>query len=393
MTNLLVRLFVKNSGDTTNLVVRERYGKLAGAVGIASNLLLFLLKLLVGLFSGSIAILADAVNNLSDCASSVITLAGFHLAALPPDEKHPYGHARFEYISGLAVSFLILAIGFQFLLSSVRKIITPAEVVFSTTVALILAVSILVKLWQGLFNRNIGRRIASDALRATAVDSINDVVSTSVVLAGLLLAHFTGWNLDGWFGLAVAVFILVSGVQLVAETLNPLLGTAPAREQVQQLEEKILGYESVLGLHDLVIHNYGPGRSFASAHVEVPANQDILLSHDIIDNIERDVARELQIELVVHLDPLVTDNEQLTGCRQEVQGILQEIDPALSMHDFRMVEGKTHTNLIFDVVVPPRYHTTDKALRAETGRRVRQRLGEGMYCVITIDRSYTATRE
>lgn len=391
MTKLLIRLFVKNSGEVQNPAVRERYGRLAGLVGIASNLCLFLLKIAVGSLSGSIAIVADAINNLSDCASSLITLAGFKLASMPADEQHPYGHARFEYISGLVVSFLIMAIGLEFLISSVRKIISPESVSFGAAVVVVLLTSIVVKLWQGLFNRKIGTAIGSDTLRATAADSINDVVATAAVLAGAVVGHLTGWHVDGWLGLGVAVFILISGVRLVIDTLNPLLGTAPDRELVEAIERRVKSYDLVLGVHDLIIHNYGPGRCFASVHVEVPASEDILVSHDVIDNIERDIAAGMGIELVVHLDPIVTDDPKLDRCRDAVAAIIQELDPQLNMHDFRMVKGSTHTNFIFDVVAPPRYRMTDVDLRGEIDRRVKA-LDANYYCVITVDRSYTTTR-
>lgn len=392
MTKLLIKLFIEEPDNTADPRVRGLYGRLAGGVGVASNLLLFLLKMMIGIVTRSISIMADAVNNLSDCASSVITLAGFKLSGMPADEQHPYGHARFEYISGLVVSFLILAIGFQFLVSSVRKIRNPEPVAFLPAVAVILIVSIAVKLWQGRFNRRIGDIISSTALRATAADSRNDVITTAVVLSGAVAERFTGLRLDGWMGLAVAAFILVSGVKLVIETLDPLLGMAPDEELVGNIEERILGYDSVLGLHDLIVHNYGPGRCFASVHVEVPADQDILVSHDIIDNIERDFANGLGIELVIHLDPIVTDNERLSGYRDYVEQAVHSIDPVLSIHDFRMVEGKTHTNLIFDIVLPPRYHIADDVLRKMLGHSVTQ-LKENLYCVITVDRSYTSTRE
>lgn len=391
MTKLLIRWFVKDSDNLSNLFVREAYGKLAGIVGIASNLLLFALKLLIGLWAGSIAIMADAINNLSDCAASIITLVGFRLAAMPPDEEHPYGHARFEYISGLIVSFLIIAIGLEFLVSSVRKILQPEPVLFSATLAVVLLLSIALKWWQGRFNRTIGNRIESEALSATATDSINDAISTSAVLLGAVIGHIFGLHIDGWLGLLVAIFIIISGIQLVIETLNPLLGIAPDDTLVEQIKERILGYESVIGLHDLILHNYGPGRRFASVHVEVPASQDILVSHDIIDRIERDFLVDLGIALVIHLDPLVTDDKTLDSFQKTVKQVITEIDPVLSMHDFRMVEGKTHTNLIFDVRLPPRYSMTDSALRKLVEKKVNERTSDTVYCVITVDRSYTAT--
>lgn len=391
MTNVLVRMFIKDSGNIGNAHVRGQYGRLAGWVGILSNFALFLLKTFIGIMAGSIAITADAVNNLSDSASSVITLVGFRLSGMPADEEHPYGHARFEYISGLVVSFLILALGLQFLITSVQKAISPEQVRFNGVVAVILVLSILIKLWQGMFNKDIGKRIDSSALKATATDSLNDVITTAAVLLSAVIAHLTGLYLDGWMGILVAIFILVSGIRMIIETLNPLLGVAPDRSLVAGIQKRIMSYPSVLGMHDLIIHNYGPGRCFASAHVEVPASQDILVSHDIIDNIERDFATEMNIDLVIHLDPIITDDQRLSGFRGYVADAVREIDPVLTIHDFRMVEGHTHTNLIFDVVIPPRFYLTDTALRKAIGNKV-CKLNENYYCVITVDRSYTSTK-
>lgn len=387
MTKLLIRFFIKNPDDTEIPETRERYGKLAGFVGIASNLALFAAKLLIGFLSGSIAIMADAMNNLTDCASSVITLVGFKLAGMPADDEHPYGHARFEYISGLAVSFLVLVIGYQFLVSSVQKIIHPEDVAFSAVIAMILLLSAMVKLWQGRFNKKVGELIASSALTATAEDSRNDAITTLAVLAGGLIGHLTGLRIDGFMGLLVAVFILISGVKLVRETISPLLGMAPDKRLVAEISKKILSYEGVLGMHDLAVHNYGPGRCFASVHVEFPAHQDILLSHDIADCIERDVADSMQIELVVHLDPIVIDDMRTCELREFVALAAAEIDPRLSTHDFRMVEGRTHTNLIFDVVVPTQFEMPDAELREAFCERIRA-LSETYYCVIKLDRSY-----
>lgn len=391
MTNFLLRIFGAKA-DCPAEQARDLLGRLAGYVGIASNLLLFCLKLIAGTLSSSISITADAVNNLSDCASSIITLVGFRLAGLPADEEHPYGHARFEYISGLAVAVLVLLIALEFLKSSVRKILNPAPVEFSAAVAAVLICSILVKLWQRGFNRRVGKEIDSGALIAAAADSRNDVITTLVVLLAAVVAHFTGWSLDGWIGAAVAVFLLISGVRLVLETLDPLLGMAPSRELVEQIRHKITGYPSIIGFHDLMVHNYGPGRCFASVHVEVSANQDIMISHDVIDNIERDFLDDMNIHLVAHLDPIVMDDARTNDMRERVSQAVFAADPELSMHDFRMVEGKTHTNLIFDVVVPPRYKFTDRQLRAEISARVHAP-DANIYCVITIDRSYTSTTQ
>lgn len=389
MTSLLVRLFVKDADRPEDPAVRDRCGRLAGAVGTASNLLLAVMKIAVGLLTGSISIMADAVNNLSDCASSVITLVGFKLSGIPADEEHPYGHARFEYLSGLAVSVLVLAIGLEFLKSSFLKTLRPEPVSFNAAVVIVLGASILLKFWQGRFYKEIAKRIGSTVLSATAADSRNDVLTTAVVLISALIAHFTGWHLDGPIGMAVAGFILWSGIGLVRETLDPLLGAAPDGELVEKLQKKILSYESVIGMHDLMVHNYGPGRCFASVHVEVPASQDCMESHEIIDRIERDCALQSKVDLVIHLDPVITDDEQLNELREFVAGVVREIDPQLSVHDFRMVRGQRFTNVIFDLTIPPRYKISDTELRRAIIARVRS-LNEGYYCVITIDRSYTS---
>lgn len=391
MTKFLIRLFAGE--DTASPGAREKLGRLAGIAGIGSNLLLFIAKLAIGLLSGSISILADAVNNLSDSASSVITLVGFHLSARPADSRHPYGHARYEYLSGLAVSCIIFVIGVQFLISSFQKVLNPSPVEFSAALVVVLVLSIAVKFWQGRFNSAIGKEIGSATLAATAADSRNDVLTTAAVLLSAVIAHFTGWNLDGIMGMAVALFILISGLSLIRDALDPLVGTAPDKELVQLIQEKILAYDTVIGLHDLMVHNYGPDRRFASVHVEFPASQDILVSHDIIDNIERDFVLELNIMLVIHLDPVVTDDPRLDALRGEVEAITAAIDPALSIHDFRMVEGTSHTNLLFDVVVPPKFYISDTALRERYAQAVESIAESTLYCVITIDRNYIPSVE
>ncbi|WRS26367.1 cation diffusion facilitator family transporter [Oscillospiraceae bacterium MB08-C2-2] len=392
MTDFLIRLLVKNPSQTENPAVREGYARLAGVVGIVSNLLLFAAKMVIGTLAGSIAITADAVNNLSDCGSSVITLVGFRLSRMPADEEHPYGHARIEYLSGLAVAMIVMVIGLDFLKSSFQKILAPQPVAFSWVTAGVLALSILIKLWQGRFNRQVGRRIGSTALIATAADSMNDVYTTLAVLVSALVAYFTGLELDGYVGAAVALFILWSGVGLIRQTLDPLLGMAPDHKLVQSIEGKILSYPSVLGVHDLVVHNYGPTQSYASAHVEMPASQDILISHDIVDSIERDVACELAIDLVIHMDPIVVDDPETNQMREKLREIVARVDSALSMHDFRMVKGTSHSNLIFDITVPPKYKMTNNQLRQKISQEVRE-LGGQYFCVITLDRSYTISTQ
>lgn len=390
MISWMIRHFIKDWENTSNSKVRERYGVLAGAVGIASNGFLFLIKFLTGLLLGSISIMADAVNNLSDAGSSVITLIGFKISGKPADNEHPYGHARMEYICGLIVSFIIVFLGLQLIGSSFNKILHPAEVEVNAVMLFVLVVSIGVKLWQGIFNRTLGKKIDSAALQATAADSLNDVYATSAVLISALIMKFTGLRLDGWMGLAVAIFITVSGFKLVMETVNPLLGMAPDQGMVQAIQNKIMSYDGVIGIHDLVIHNYGPERCFASVHAEVPAKQDILISHDIIDNIERDFCENMNIHLVIHLDPVVNDNEEINQLREMVLEIVKGISREISMHDFRVVFGTTHTNLVFDVAVPPEFQFSDQDLCKEITKQVKQH-DQTLFTVITVDRNYTYT--
>ena len=386
MIEFLIRRFVPDWQQVQRTDVRERYGTLAAAVGILSNIFLCIIKGLIGLFSGSIAVTADAVNNLSDAGSSVITLLAFKIAGKPADEEHPYGHARMEYISGMAVSFIIILLGLELMGSSFEKILHPEEVGVSALTYLVLIVSIAVKLWQGMFNRSLGKRISSEALQATAADSLNDVFSTGAVLLSTLVYQFTAIPIDGWVGMLVAIFITVSGVKLIMETGSPLLGQAPDPQMVRELEEKITAYDGVIGIHDLQVHNYGPGRVFATVHAEVPANRDILVSHDIIDNIEREVGHEMNLNLVIHMDPVVTDDERLNQLHAQVQQIVAGIDSNLSMHDFRAVFGPTHTNLVFDVVVPPGFSVSD----SERSRRIEQQVQTlgSYFCVITVDHNY-----
>ncbi len=387
MTKFLVRLFIKDYENVESSTVRERYGKFAGVVGLATNILLFCIKIFAGLMFHSVAIVADAVNNLSDSASSVVTLVGFKLSAKPADKEHPYGHARIEYISGLIVSLVILLLGFQLAQTSIGKILHPEASEISLLAVAILIVSVLLKLWQFLFYRTIGKRISSTALEATAADSRNDVFSTIAILIGMGVTKLTGYNLDGWMGLVVAVLIVIGGIQLIMETSSPLLGIAPTEELVQSIYQKILGYDGVLGLHDLSVHNYGPGRCFASVHCEVPAEQDIMVSHDIIDNIERDFLQDMNIHMVIHLDPVVTDDDRTTDLKQQVEQLLQELSSEISMHDFRVVWGTTHTNVIFDVCVPFDFQWND----AELTQRIEEQisgLNEHYFTVLTVDHDY-----
>ncbi|NLW78750.1 MAG: cation transporter [Ruminococcaceae bacterium] len=390
MTNWLIRLFVKNADDVKSPAVHTRYGWLAGLVGVICNVLLAAGKFVAGLLSGSIAIMGDAVNNLSDAAASVITLVGFKLGAKPADREHPFGHARFEYVAGLVVALLVMVIGVELFRTSIGKIITPEPVDYSWVALIMLAVSILVKLWMALFNRNIGRRIGSATLQATFVDSRNDMIATAAVLIAALVARFTGLNLDGWMGLAVAVFILISGIGMVRQTLNPLLGTAPDPEYVQYIAHKIESYPGVLGTHDLIVHDYGPGRRFASAHVEMDSDGDVLESHDVIDNIERDFLEQDQLHLIIHYDPIVTGDAMVDSARRWAQRQVEGIDPQLALHDFRLVDGPSHTNYIFDVAVPPGYPTPP----AELTQKIEAALQHGskpIRLVLTVDDAYSSS--
>ncbi|HHV99613.1 MAG TPA: cation transporter [Clostridiaceae bacterium] len=387
MTNLLIRLFVKDYDNTTNAHVRERYGKFAGIVGIASNFLLFLIKITAGVLFHSISITADAVNNLSDSGSSVVTLIGFKISGKPADEKHPFGHARMEYISGLIVSFIILLIGIQLVQRSVSRIVQPVPGEFSVLLIILLSVSILIKLWQFLFYRKIGRIIKSDTLFATSIDSRNDIFATSAVLTASIISRLTGFNLDGYIGTVVALFIVISGIKLTNDTISPLLGMAPTKELVDLIYRKILSYEGVIGLHDLTIHNYGPSKRYASVHCEVPAEQDIMISHDIIDNIERDFMKDLGIHLVIHLDPVITDNAKINDLKLKVKNIIEDISLDITMHDFRVVIGVTHSNLIFDVVVPYDCKYDDEELVDIISEKIEAM--DGNYrAVIIVDHAY-----
>lgn len=384
MTKLLLRLFVKNFRNTDDPKVRGAYGRLAGLVGLVCNLLLFAGKLVAGTLAGSVSVTADAVNNLSDASSSLVTLFGFKLAERPADEEHPYGHARMEYLSGLLVAVLILVIGVELAKSSVEKILHPEAVEFSVLTLCVLIASILVKLCMCLFCKKLGKAIDSTALEATAADSRNDVITTSAVLLGLLAGHFFRWRIDGWVGALVAVFILLSGWSIAKETISPLLGKQADRELVRRISDLVLGHPKILGIHDLMVHDYGPGQCFATVHVEMDMHENPLVCHDILDDIERDALRELHVHLVIHYDPVVTDDVELNHMRALVEKKLKQLDPRLSMHDFRMVRGPQHTNLIFDLAVP--FDLSGKT--AELKRRIDECVqfeDHKYYTVITFD--------
>ncbi len=352
MTNLMLRLFVKNYGNTADPHVRSAIGRLSGGVGICCNLLLFLGKLIAGTLTGSVSITADALNNLSDASGSIVTLIGFRVADKPADSHHPYGHARAEYLSGLAVAVLILFIGFELVKSSVEKIFHPTPVALSNLAMAVLLASIAAKLWLYLFNRKLGNMIGSTALMATSADSRNDCIATAAVALAAILEQFLNWRVDGCIGLGVAAFILSSGWNLARDTVSPLLGENADPELREKIVDYIRQQPKVLGYHDLMVHDYGPGQRFASLHVEMDCREDPMDCHEIIDDMERECLRSHNVHLVIHYDPVVTDDPELQALKQRVSGLLQEQDPRLNLHDFRMVQGRKHMNLLFDVALP-----------------------------------------
>lgn len=385
MTDLILRIFVRDHKNTEDPAVRDKCGRVAGAVGIVTNFLLFLMKIIVGTAFHSVSVTADAVNNLTDSGSSVVTLIGFKMASKPADEKHPFGHARIEYLSGVIVSFIVIFLGLQLGMSSIEKILTPEENALTPVALVVLVISILAKLWQCLFYRKVGRMIKSESVEATSKDSRNDVIATSVVLFGAVITMLTGVNLDGYMGAAVALFIVFSGVQLTISTADPLLGQAPEGELVQTITEKMLSYPGIIGMHDLAVHNYGVGRCFASAHCEVDAKNDILVSHDLIDNIERDFSRDLGIHMVIHLDPVIVGDARTDALHRKVQSLVTALYPTVTIHDFRVIWGVTHSNIVFDAAVPFSVKDSDAVITQKVEAEI-QKLDPEYRTVVTIDR-------
>lgn len=385
MIRLLAKWLIPQS--TTESALRSAYGTLCGAVGIALNILLFAGKLLAGTLSGSIAVTADAFNNLSDAGSSLITLLGFRLAGRKPDPSHPFGHGRLEYISGLIVAGLILLMGVELVKTSFDKILHPEAVTFSTLALVILAVSVCVKLYMWYYNRSIGKKINSAAMEATAMDSLSDACSTLAVLASMLVSHWFSLEIDGYVGMLVALFILFSAYKAAQETLSPLLGRPPEPEFVADIRRIVSAHEEVVGVHDLVVHDYGPGRCMISLHAEVPAHGDILELHDVIDNIERELCDALHCQAVIHMDPVVTDDAEIAELRLKVAAMAKKVDPRMTIHDFRMVRGSTHTNLIFDAVLPLDSAKTPAQAESELKALVGE-LDGCYYAVITVEHSY-----
>ena len=387
MTDWLARTFVKRHRDTADPAVRAAYGQLAGIVGILCNVALCLAKGAIGLAAGSVSIMADAVNNLSDAASNIVSFLGFKLASRPADPGHPYGHGRFEYLAGLVVSVLVCAVGLELARSGLERTLAPKAVEFSLPLVAVMLASIGVKAWMMGFNAEVGRRISSETLAATAADSRNDVLATLAVLVGAIISQMTGCSLDGPIGLALGVFVLASGAGLVRDTVNPLLGQAPDPELVERIRGRICAHPEVFGTHDLMVHDYGPGRVFASAHVEMPAEASPLATHDLLDNIEQDFLARDGIVMTLHYDPIVTDDPDLTDLRNWVEGRARTLDAGLSVHDVRRVPGPTHTKVIFDVARPAGCPLSADEIRARMSGLVRERYPDAV-CKITVDDSY-----
>lgn len=393
MTEFIIRKFVPDHENTQDSVVRTRYGSVASVVGILCNILLFAGKLAAGMIMQSIAVMADAFNNLSDAASSVISFIGMKMASKPADDDHPFGHGRIEYIAAFIVAFLVIEVGFTFLKDSIQKILHPEAVTFQLLPFIMLGVSVLVKLWMGVFNKKIGKKINSKVLEATATDCIGDVTVTSATMAAILAGHFFHINIDGFAGLLVALVVMWAGINIAKDTLEPLIGEAVDPELCRQITELVESYDGVVGTHDLIVHNYGPNKSMASIHAEVPRDVDIEVSHEIIDKIEREVGKQLGILLVIHMDPIEVCDEELLTAKKHVEDTLQILDEEISFHDFRMVSGENQINLIFDIVVP---HSYSEELIRERLERIEKgvKCFDPRYeCVITVDKSFIGKEE
>lgn len=389
MVKILSSIFIKDNKNYSSPQVRQTYGMLCGAVGIALNIILFFGKWLAGTLSGSIAITADAFNNLSDAGSSIITLIGFKLSGQKPDPEHPFGHGRMEYISGLFVSVAILIMGFELIQTSVRKIIHPEAIECSPVILGILIASILIKIYMFCYNRSLGRKLDSAVMNATAMDSLSDTISTFIVLAATIISQLTGWILDGWLGVLVGAFIFYTGITTMKDTMDPLLGQPPKRELVEEVEQIVTSHPLVYGIHDMIVHDYGPGRLMISLHAEVSATGDMLDIHDQIDHIEHELQECLNCAATIHMDPIITDDEEVLRTKDTIQNIIHNINESFSMHDFRMVKGPTHTNLIFDVVVPYSCKSTDVEVIREIKKQVHALPGTKYFAVIEIDRDYS----
>lgn len=388
MTDLIVKTFIKDHKNINDSKVRTRYGILSGCVGIALNVVLCLMKFFVGSLTGSIAITADAVNNLSDAGSSAVTVFGFKMAGKPADRDHPFGHGRIEYITAMIVSFIILFMGIELAIQSVEKIRSPENVQFSLIGAVIIAVSILGKLWLAFFNKSLGRKIHSPAMTAVVADSISDIAATSITLIALILSNFfPNLHVDGWLGIVVACFVLKAGLDIFRDTLSTLIGKSPSKELVEALKKKILSYDHVSGIHDLIVHSYGPGRDFATVHVEMPSDLNVMVGHNIIDDIENDVKKEMGIDLTIHYDPIEVNNERVTELKEITENVVRKVNPELSIHDFRIVDGPMHTNLIFDVVIPYGFKESPKEIISEISSQISE-INSSYFTVIKAEHSF-----
>lgn len=387
MITLLSRLFIADYGNYDNADVRRKYGMMSGAVGIFLNVVLFAFKYFAGVVSGSVAVAADAFNNLSDAASSTATLIGFKFMGMKPDGEHPFGHGRVEYVSGFIVSLIILLMGIELLFSSIEKIVDPADVYVDAASFLILACSILVKIYMAAYNRSLGKKIKSTAMKAAAVDSFSDAIATSAVILSMIVIKITGVNIDGYAGAAVAVFILYAGYGAAKDAISPLLGTKPDRELVDAIEEIILSHKGILGVHDLVVHDYGPGRMMISLHAEVPGNRSIFEVHDMIDHIENDLNERFSCETVIHMDPVDVDDDRMKQLRRGVEEVVSEYNGEMSIHDFRIASCRDCTKLMFDMLVPPECYENADAVRDEVAARVQEKF-PGCRAIIKIDKSY-----
>jgi len=390
MIDLMIKKFIKDYENVKDVNVRQSYGTLSSIIGMLVNVLLSLSKISIGALFNSISVMADGVNNLSDAGSSVVSLIGFKISSRPADKNHPFGHARMEYLTGLILGIVILLVGVELIKSSFNKIMNPQATTYSIVTVVVLVISIAAKFWLSGFYGRIAYEISSSTIRASSTDSRNDVIATFVVLVSVIISKLTGYEIDGYMGIVVALFIFYSGIEILKDILDPLLGEMPNPDFIQSIEKKILSYEGIINIHDLVVHNYGPNRYFATVHAEVDAKEDILKSHDLIDNIERGFAQDLNINLVIHLDPIITDDKELNMLRSKTEKIIKEIDERFTMHDFRVVRGDTHTNLIFDVVIPVDYAIQSSELVKIIEKAI-QKENEKYYAVVTVDKNYVST--
>lgn len=385
MIQLFVKLFINDYENIQDAKVREAYGVLGGSLGIVCNIILFLAKLVAGIMTGAISIMADAFNNLSDAGSSIVTLIGFKLAGKPADKEHPFGHGRIEYLAGIFISAAILLVGWQLGTTSIQKIIHPEELNYSAVSVLILVGSVLMKFWMASYNRYLGNKIQSATMKATSMDSLSDCIATSAVILSIVISYFTHLKVDGIAGLIVSIFIFIAGINSMKDTIQPLLGQAPDPEFVKAIEKVVMSHDVIIGIHDMIVHNYGPGRIMVSLHAEIPVNMDIMEAHDVIDDIEMDIKEEFQCDITIHMDPVILDDQETNEMRETVKKIVKNVESDLTMHDFRMTNGPLRTNLIFDVVVPFESKKTDIEIKKEIAEQVKQIEGN-YYARVQIDK-------